>query len=102
VTDGNPFFVTEFLAAGTGGVPATVRDAVLARTASLSPAPRTVVDVAIAGPRAELDLLEAPASGQRRGGTPTPGGAALVHLPDHGARPGEHRDPTASGGRRAG
>ena len=37
-TAGNPFFVTEVLAAGSGApVPGTVRDAVLARVARLSP-----------------------------------------------------------------
>ena len=35
-TGGNPFFVTEALAAETDGVPSTVRDAVLARAARLS------------------------------------------------------------------
>ena len=35
-TTGNPFFVTEVLAAGTGEIPHTVRDAVLARVARLS------------------------------------------------------------------
>ena len=34
-TNGNPFFVTEALAAGGEGVPETVRDAVLARAARL-------------------------------------------------------------------
>lgn len=60
VTGGNPFFVTEVLATGGSELPTSVRDAVLARTARLSPAARTVVDVtSIAGPRAELELLEA-------------------------------------------
>ncbi|HVN13939.1 MAG TPA: AAA family ATPase [Kineosporiaceae bacterium] len=59
VTRGNPFFVTEVLAAAGGDLPGSVRDAVLARTARLSPAARRVVDVAsLAGPRAELELLE--------------------------------------------
>jgi hypothetical protein len=35
-TDGNPFFVTEVLAADGAGVPASIRDAVLARAARLS------------------------------------------------------------------
>ena len=38
VTSGNPFFVTEVLAAGPGEMPATVRDAVSARVARLSSA----------------------------------------------------------------
>src|ERR687886_1735372 len=60
VTGGNPFFVTEVLAAGDGQLPTSVRDAVLARVGRLSDAARRVVDVAsIAGPRAEVSLLEA-------------------------------------------
>ncbi len=39
-TGGNPFYVTEVLAAGSETVPATVRDAVLARVARLSRAGR--------------------------------------------------------------
>lgn len=58
-TGGNPFFITEILAS-FGGLPPTVRDAVLARAARLSPAARAVVDsVAIIGARAELPLLMA-------------------------------------------
>src|SRR5712692_3610541 len=62
-TEGNPFFVTEVLAAGIAGIPPTVRDAVLARSARLSPAARDVLDVAsIIGPRVEPWLLEAVSS----------------------------------------
>jgi tetratricopeptide (TPR) repeat protein len=58
-TGGNPFFVTEALASGESGVPATVRDAVLARAARLSPAARELLDIASVVPlRIELDLLE--------------------------------------------
>ena len=60
-TAGNPFFVTEVLAATvktTHGVPATVQDAVLARAGRLSPSARAVLDAAaVAGPRAEAWLL---------------------------------------------
>ena len=58
---GNPFFVTELLAVGEGaGVPATVRDAVLARAARLAPAARQALDAAAAvGPRVEPALVEA-------------------------------------------
>jgi DNA-binding CsgD family transcriptional regulator len=57
-TGGNPFFVTEVLAAGEE-IPETVRDAVLARAARLTPAARALLDaVAIAPPQAELSLLE--------------------------------------------
>jgi DNA-binding CsgD family transcriptional regulator len=59
-TRGNPFFVTEILAAGTGEIPRTVRDAVLARVARLSaPARRLLEAIAIATPQAEVWLLEA-------------------------------------------
>ncbi len=59
-TCGNPFFVTEVLAAGNTGVPPTVRDAVLARAARLSPAARELLDVvAIAPSQTELWLLDA-------------------------------------------
>jgi len=45
-TGGNPFFVTEVLAGGTRGIPATVRDAVLARASRLSAKGRRVLDAA--------------------------------------------------------
>jgi DNA-binding CsgD family transcriptional regulator/tetratricopeptide (TPR) repeat protein len=58
-TAGNPFFVTEVLAAGAGKTPPTVRDAVLARMARVGPAARTLLEaVAVAPPQAELWLLE--------------------------------------------
>jgi hypothetical protein len=61
-TAGNPFFVTEALAAASGDVPATVRDAVLARAARLGPAARDLLDaVAIVPQHTELWLLEATA-----------------------------------------
>ena len=57
-TRGNPFFVSEVLAAGSVTVPPTVRDAVLARTARLSGPARTALDVvALAGARTEVGLL---------------------------------------------
>jgi DNA-binding CsgD family transcriptional regulator/tetratricopeptide (TPR) repeat protein len=58
-TAGNPFFVTEALAAGGVELPATVRDAVLARVKPLSPAARHVLDAAaiVPGP-VEPALLE--------------------------------------------
>jgi DNA-binding CsgD family transcriptional regulator/tetratricopeptide (TPR) repeat protein len=59
-TEGNPFFVTEVLAAGGTELPATVRDAVLARTARRSPAAqRVLAAAAVLGPRAELRMLVA-------------------------------------------
>ena len=60
VTGGNPFFVTEVLASGGTDIPATVRDAVLARAARLTPPARNVLEaVAVATPHAELWLVEA-------------------------------------------
>lgn len=59
-TGGNPFFVTEVLAATGDQVPETVRDAVLARAARVSDRARGLLDAAaiIPGP-VELWLLEA-------------------------------------------
>ena len=57
-TGGNPFFVTEVLAAGDE-IPDTVRDAVLARAARLSHTGRRLLDVVAVEPaQAELSLLE--------------------------------------------
>src|SRR5438105_4050299 len=57
-TGGNPCFVTELLASEAAGMPATVRDAVLARTARLSDESRAVLEAAaIIGARAETWLL---------------------------------------------
>ncbi len=59
ITGGNPFFVTEVLASASPGVPMTVRDAVLARVARLSPAARTLLELASVVPsRTERWLLE--------------------------------------------
>jgi DNA-binding CsgD family transcriptional regulator/tetratricopeptide (TPR) repeat protein len=58
-TGGNPFYVTEVIASGNLGIPATVRDAVLARAARLSPEAREVLDAAaVLGFRIEPWLLE--------------------------------------------
>ena len=60
VTGGNPFFVTEVLAAGGEEIPATVRDAVMARIARLSGAARRGLEaLAIVPGEVELWLLEA-------------------------------------------
>jgi DNA-binding CsgD family transcriptional regulator len=67
-TAGNPFYVTEVLAAADAEIPETVRDAVLARTARLDEQARTLLDaVAIAPMRAELWLLSALAEGELDG-----------------------------------
>jgi DNA-binding CsgD family transcriptional regulator/tetratricopeptide (TPR) repeat protein len=60
LTGGNPFYVSEFLAGDGERVPPTVRDAVLARAAKLSPAARVIVEVASVVPgKAERWLVEA-------------------------------------------
>jgi DNA-binding CsgD family transcriptional regulator len=59
ITGGNPLFVTEVLAAGTDTVPATVRDAVLARAVKLSPAAREIAELVCVVPgKADAWLLE--------------------------------------------
>ena len=63
-TGGNPFFVTEVLGANGEDVPATVRDAVLARAAQLDgEATRLLEAVAVIPGGAELALLEQVAGG---------------------------------------
>jgi len=61
LTGGNPFFVTEMLRAGlTGEVPATARDAVLARAAGLSGEARQALETAaLIGGRIDPRLLDA-------------------------------------------
>src|SRR3954471_13576985 len=62
LTGGNPFFATEILAAeagAAGGIPATVRDAVLARASRLTAAGRAALDAAaVIGSPADADLLD--------------------------------------------
>ncbi|HEU5266138.1 MAG TPA: AAA family ATPase, partial [Jatrophihabitans sp.] len=63
-TGGNPFYVTEVVAADEQQLPATIRDAVLARAARLSPAARQVLAAAaVLGRRTDVSLLVA-VSGQ--------------------------------------
>ena len=58
LTAGNPFFVTEVLQAGNEGLPASVRDAVLARTRTLSTPAREALDTAaLIGSRMQSELL---------------------------------------------
>jgi DNA-binding CsgD family transcriptional regulator len=58
LTGGNPFFLSEVLAAEGEMVPATVKDAVLARAARLAPEARAVLDVAaVIGSSIDLDVL---------------------------------------------
>jgi DNA-binding CsgD family transcriptional regulator len=59
-TGGNPFFVTEIVAAGVLCIPPTARDAVLARAARLSPAARVLIDaLAVLGDGAEAATIAA-------------------------------------------
>ena len=60
LTNGNPFFVTELLRAAGDTVPASVREAILARRASLPTEARQVVDlVSVVPARAEIDIVRA-------------------------------------------
>ena len=57
-TGGNPFYVTEVIAGAPARIPASVRDAVLARAARLSPAGRATLEAAaVIGPEVEPALL---------------------------------------------
>jgi tetratricopeptide (TPR) repeat protein len=58
LTAGNPFFVIEVLQAGDDALPASVRDAVLARTRTLSTSARDALDTAaLIGSRMQSGLL---------------------------------------------
>ncbi len=58
-SSGNPFFVTEILGDPEGGVPGTVRDAVLGRALGFNGAARDVLELTSVVPRAiELHLIE--------------------------------------------
>ena len=58
LTAGNPFFVTEVLQAGSDALPASIRDAVLARTRTLSTPARDALDTAaLIGSRMQSGLL---------------------------------------------
>ena len=58
VTAGNPFFVTEVIAAFGAEIPASVQDAVVARVERLSEPAQDVVEAcAILGPRCKSDVL---------------------------------------------
>src|SRR5204862_5690992 len=71
LTGGNPFYVTEVLRAGMAEVPASARDAVLARAAGLSADARQLLEVAaLTGARAEAGppgaTARSPPAGLRR------------------------------------
>jgi DNA-binding CsgD family transcriptional regulator/tetratricopeptide (TPR) repeat protein len=58
LTGGNPFFLSEVLATAGELIPATVKDAVLARAARLTPEVRAVLDVAaVIGSPIDLNVL---------------------------------------------
>jgi tetratricopeptide (TPR) repeat protein len=57
-TGGNPFYLTEVVATGSDSLPGTIRDAVLARTARLSPAAsRALSAAAVLGQRADAQVI---------------------------------------------
>ena len=59
LTGGNPFYLSQVIAAGMDEIPASARDAVLARAARLGRGARTVLDAAaLVGTRVEFPLLE--------------------------------------------
>lgn len=59
ITGGNPFFVTEMIAAGSVDIPETVSDAVLARIGPLMPNARRILEVsALVGMRVDPELVE--------------------------------------------
>jgi DNA-binding CsgD family transcriptional regulator len=59
VTQGNPFFVTELLAGDPQTLPASVRDAVLARVAPLPPEARDLIELASVSPtQIEVEVLD--------------------------------------------
>lgn len=57
LTGGNAFFVAEMLDHGSGELPVTVRDAILARTADLDAEARAVLDLLACAPEAIPDQL---------------------------------------------
>jgi DNA-binding CsgD family transcriptional regulator/tetratricopeptide (TPR) repeat protein len=59
ITDGNPLFVTELLAAGRVGVPVSIRDAVVSKVLRLSGLGRELVELASVVPgRLELSVVQ--------------------------------------------
>ncbi|WP_407342748.1 ATP-binding protein [Pengzhenrongella phosphoraccumulans] len=59
LTGGNPFFVAVVVGSAGGGLPASARDAVLARAEGLDPATRGLLDAAaLAGARVDPALME--------------------------------------------
>ena len=85
LTGGNPFYVTEVVQSGMGEIPASARDAVLARVSRLSAGAREVLDAAaLIGARVEFPLLTS-VSEATRGGR---GRTARVGAAQPGTAPG--------------
>jgi DNA-binding CsgD family transcriptional regulator/tetratricopeptide (TPR) repeat protein len=85
-TAGNPFFVTELLMAHGDELPGSLRDAILARAATLDDEARDLLDlVAVIPSEAELWLLAAASEGEI-GGLDRCVSAGLIEVSGHGAR----------------
>jgi predicted ATPase len=97
VTGGNPFYVSEILAAGWPSVPPTVRDVVAARLARLTPPARRAVETAaVIGARVDLALLASVLDGSALGRTGrTPPGCGPVRA---GPAVRQRTRPAGSGG----
>ena len=120
ITGGNPFFVTEVVAAGVDAVPTTVRDAVLGRIAVLAPEVRELLrKLSVVPGGAERWLAEALATGSEAlvaaeaSGVllgepdesvlpPRAGPAGRGVLPHRHGATGRHRDGPRRAPRRAG
>jgi DNA-binding CsgD family transcriptional regulator/tetratricopeptide (TPR) repeat protein len=64
LTNGNPFYVTEIIRSGLRTLPASARDAVLARIAGLRDTARRTLEIAaLTGARVEVDVLTAAVGG---------------------------------------
>ena len=78
ITGGNPFYVTEVLAAG-GGLPTSVQDAVLARVGRLGDGPRRVVEAVSIAPRTlDIDTASALAGADSEGVDAAVGSGVLL------------------------
>jgi DNA-binding CsgD family transcriptional regulator/tetratricopeptide (TPR) repeat protein len=82
LTGGNPFYVTEVLAAGGAAIPETVRDAVLARVAQLSPAATTVVEAAAVAPPSLDAALTVAVCGEAADAVDECLGSGVLHAQD--------------------
>jgi DNA-binding CsgD family transcriptional regulator len=83
ITGGNPFFVTEALAADADIVPPTVRDAVLSRAATLDPAAREIAEfLSVIPGKTEAWLLEQATDGVDAGGLEACLNSSMVRYED--------------------